>query len=89
MIVTMDSDFKDLRNQFGVWRKRFPMFVYDVNRIENIIESHIQTYSIHLVYYRQTKQKQYLEKAQVEINKINELINTIEKIELMAMLSRG
>ena len=89
MKVEMDSDFKELRNQFSVWRKRFPMFVHDVNQIENIIENHIQTYSIHLVYYRQTKQKQYLSKAQKEIDKINELINTLEKIELMAMLSRG
>jgi hypothetical protein len=89
MQIESDKDFKQLREQFGVWRKRFPMFVHDVNQIENIIERHIQNHSIIMVHYRQTKSKSWLEKAQKEIDTINQVIATVEKMELMAMLSQG
>ena len=88
MKVESDKDFKELRTQLAVWRKRFPMFGHDVNRIERIIENHIQNHSIALMYHRQTKQRRYLEQAQQEIDTINQVISTVEKIELMAMLSR-
>ena len=89
MEVESDKDFSELRKHFNIWRKRWPMFKHDVNRIEAVIEEHIQNYSIALVYYRQTKQRNYIEPAQKEIDNINSLIKTIEKIELMALLSRG
>jgi len=88
MKVESDKDFKELRTQFAQWRKRFPMFKHDVNRIERIIENHIQNHSIALMYHRQTHQRRYLEQAQQEIDTINQVISTVEKIELMAMLSR-
>jgi hypothetical protein len=88
MKVESDKDFKELRTQFAQWRKRFPMFGHDVNRIERIIENHIQNHSIALMHHRQTKQRRYLEQAQQEIDTINQVISTVEKIELMAMLSR-
>lgn len=88
MQIESDKDFKQLREQFGVWRKRFPMFKHDVNQIENIIEQHIQNHSIIMVQHRQTHSRACLEKAQLEIDAINRVIATVEKIELMAMLSR-
>ena len=72
-----------------MWRKRFPMFTHDVQSIEKIVEQHIQAHSIIMVHYRQTKSRSWLEKAQLEIDAINRVISTVEKIELMAMLSRG
>jgi hypothetical protein len=89
MEVRSEEDFSKLRQQFQVWRKRHSMFTHDVNKIEHIVENHIQKYSIALVYYRQTKKKNYLEQATNEIKEINNLIQTIEKIELMSILSRG
>jgi len=89
MQIESDKDFKQLREQFGVWRKRFPMFVHDVKRIEKIIDEHIQAHSKIMVQYRQTKSKYCLEKAQKEIDTINQVIATVEKMELMAMLSQG
>lgn len=89
MRIESDKDFPALRKQFGVWRKRFPMFTHDVNHIEDIIETHIQNFAIAGVHYRQTKQRRYLETAKEEIDKINNLLGVIEKIELMAMLSRS
>jgi len=89
MKVESDKDFLELRKQFNVWRKRFPMFTHDVDQIENIIESKIQNYSIALVYYRQTKGKNHLERAQHELDEINRIISTAEKMELMSLLSRG
>jgi len=89
MKVQSDKDFLELRNQFHIWRKRFPMFRHDVNQIENIIENHIQQYSIALVHYRQTKSRSCLEKAQKELDEINRVVATVEKLELMAMLSRS
>jgi hypothetical protein len=89
MQIQSDKDFQELRKQFAAWRKRFPMFVHDVARIEQIVEKHIQNYSIALVHYRQTHSKSYLEQAQKEIDAINQVIATVEKMELMSMLSRG
>jgi hypothetical protein len=89
MQIASEQDFTELRKQFLVWRKRFPMFVHDVQQIEKIIDSHIQQHSKIMVLHRQTHSRSYLEKAQLEIDAINKVIATVEKLELMAMLSRG
>jgi len=89
MKIESDKDFAELRSQFSLWRKRFPMFTHDVQRIEKIIDEHIQAHSKIMVNYRQTKSKSWLEKAQLEIDAINKIIDTVKKMELMAMLSRG
>jgi hypothetical protein len=39
--------------------------------------------------YRQTKNRSYLERAQREIDAINTVLATVEKMELMSLLSRG
>ena len=88
MKVESDKDFPELRNQYDVWQRRFPMFRHDVNQIEDIIETHINNYSIALVFYRQTHKEKFLIDAQKEIDEINRVIATIEKIQLMALLSR-
>ncbi len=89
MKIESDQDFEQLRAQFTGWRKRFPMFTHDVHRIEKIIDEHIQQHSKIMVLHRQTHSKSYLEKAQQEIDAINTIIDTVEKMELMGMLSRG
>jgi hypothetical protein len=89
MKIESDKDFDQLRAQFTGWRRRFPMFTHDVQRIEKMINEHIQTHSKIMVLHRQTHSKSYLEKAQLEIDAINKIIDTVEKMELMAMLSRG
>ena len=89
MQIESDKDFPEMRKQFNVWRKRFPMFTHDVDRIERIIENHIQDYSIALIYYRQTHKKNFIERAQKEIDAINAVLSTVEKIELLALLSQG
>ena len=88
MHIESDKDFPKLRTQFTEWRKRFPMFKHDVTSIERIVEEHIKRYSQILIQYRQTHKKCYLEQAQKEIDTINQVITTVEKIELMAMLSQ-
>jgi hypothetical protein len=87
--IESDKDFEQLRAQFSGWRKRFPMFTHDVKLIEKIIDEHIQEHSKIMVLHRQTHSRNYLEKAQQEIDAINTIIDTVEKLELMAMLSRG
>ena len=89
MQIESEKDFSELRKQFDVWRKRFPMFKHDVQRIEKIINQHITAHSKIMVMYRQTKNRSYLEKAQQEINTINTVLATVEKMELMSLLSRG
>jgi len=86
MQIESDKDFPTLRKQFDIWRKRFPMFKHDVNHIERMIENHIQNYSIAMVHFRQTKSKTYLEKSQTEIDNINRILSTVNKLELMAIL---
>ena len=89
MQIESEQDFTELRKQLLVWRNRFPMFAHDVRQIEKIIDSHIQQHSKIMVLHRQTHSRSYLEKAQLEIDAINKVIATVEKLELMAMLSRG
>jgi hypothetical protein len=89
MKVESDQDFKQLREQFTAWRNRFPMFTHDVQRIEKIINQHITEHSKIMVLHRQTHSRSYLEKAQKEIDAINQVLGTVEKLELMAMLSKG
>jgi len=89
MQIESDKDFTELRKQFLIWRKRFPMFAHDVHQIEKIIDSHIQQHSKIMVMHRQTHSRSYLEQAQREIDAINQVLGTVEKLELMAMLSRG
>ena len=89
MKVETDKDFAELTQQFSVWRKRFPMFTHDVQRIEKIINQHITAHSKIMVMYRQTKNRSYLERAQQEIDAINTVLTTVEKMELMSLLSRG
>ncbi len=89
MQIKSENDFQELRNQFSEWRKRFPMFKHDVRQIERVINIHIQSHSRLMVLHRQTHSKSYLEKAQLEIDAINQVIATVEKIELMSLLSRG
>ena len=88
MEVKSEHDFKELRQQFTSWRRRFPLFIHDVNTIEDIVEKHIQNYSRALVQHRQTHSKTYLDQAQHSINEINRVVKLIEKIELMSMLAR-
>ena len=89
MNIESEKDFPELRKQFSIWRKRFPMFTHDVHAIERIIENHIANYSNHLVKYRQTHSKSFLEKAQFDIDEINRVLSTVGKLELMAMLSQS
>ena len=89
MKIETEKDFAELLSQFSVWRRRFPMFTHDVQRIEKIINEHIQAHSKIMVLHRQTKNKSYIEKAQREIDSINRILETVEKLELMAILSRG
>jgi hypothetical protein len=64
------------------------MFTHDVTSVERIVEEHIKRHSQILIQYRQTHKKCYLEEAHAEIAAINRVISTVEKIELMAMLSQ-
>ena len=89
MQIESEKDFEQLCAQFTGWRRRFPMFTHDVQRIEKIIDEHIQAHSKIMVLHRQTRSRSYLEKAQQEIDAINKIIDTVEKLELMAMLSKG
>lgn len=88
MHINTDKDFAQLPAQLAAWRRRFPMFVADVDRIGLIINAHIQAYSRIMVMHRQTKSRSYLEKAAVEIAAINTVLETVNKLELMSLLSR-
>jgi hypothetical protein len=88
MNIVSEKDFPAVRSKIQEWRQRFPMFKHDVTRIENIIEQHIQNHSIALVYYRQTKKKNYLEQADKEIKAIANTVAIAEKMELMSLLSQ-
>ena len=87
--ITSHKDFDKLRTQLDKWRRRFPMFGHDIRTIQKSIEVHMKNYMEFLIKYKQTKSDRHIENAQAEIDKINALMNTISKVELMALLSKG
>ena len=89
MQVTSDRDFPQLRRHINQWRTRFPMFAHDVQQIERMVEQHIVEFSNAGIRYRQTHSRSHLEQAQRELDEINRIIATVEKMELMSLLSRG
>ena len=89
MQVTSDRDFPQLRRHINQWRMRFPMFVHDVQQIERMVEQHIVEFSNAGIRYRQTHSRSHLETAQRELDEINRIVATVEKMELMSLLSRG
>jgi hypothetical protein len=82
-------DFSEVRKRCIEWRRRHGMFNQDIRKIETTIEKHISNYSDHMVMYRQTHKRSYLERAELEVKEIEKLINLVEKIELISLLSRG
>ena len=89
MQIESEQDFTDLRQYLIKLSRRFPMFRHDVAQIEKSIEEHIKNHSIALVHYRQSHSKRYLDTAQNELDQINRILNTVNKMELMALLSQG
>jgi hypothetical protein len=87
--IESHKDFDKLRAQLDKWRKRHPMFSHDIRTIQNSIEHHMKAYMECLIKFKQTKSDRHIENAQTEIDKINTLINSISKAELMALLSKG
>jgi citrate synthase len=87
--ITSHEDFNKLRDQLLKWKKRFPMFGHDVRKISDSLEVHMKNYMEHLIRYKQTKSQHCIDKAQDEIDHINRILQTVGKIELMAILSKG
>lgn len=85
----MKDYFSEIRQKISDYKKRNPMFAHDVRAIEKIVENHIAEYSKHMVTYRQSKKKAYLEKAQKEIEEIDRVLSYVDQVELMSLLSRG
>jgi hypothetical protein len=88
MQIETEQDFAKLDQQFLEWRRRFPMFVHDVKNIERAIKEHIQNHSRIMVDYRRTHNKSLLVRAQKEIDSINRILDTVAKLELMALLDQ-
>jgi len=87
--ITSHKDFDTLQYQFQKWKQRFPMFAHDVRKIEDAVNNHMKNYMEHYIKYKQTKNDMHIDRAQAEIDKINELMKTVSKVELMALLTRG
>lgn len=88
MEIQTHEDFPKLREQIAKWKSRYTMFRKDVREVESAIETHIQNYSKHQVSYKQTHKDYYIEQAQKEIDEINRILGVVEKLEIMAMLSK-
>jgi hypothetical protein len=54
-----------------------------------MVEQHIVEFSNAGIRYRQTHSRSHLETAQRELDEINRIVATVEKMELMSLLSRG
>jgi predicted nucleic acid-binding Zn-ribbon protein len=88
MKIQSEKDFDKLRDHVRSYRKKFPEFRHDVDQMEQAIEKHMKQHSQHLISFRQSKKPYYLEYAQKEIDAINKIVSTVEKVEIMAYLSQ-
>jgi hypothetical protein len=88
MQIETEQDFVKLDQQFTEWRRRFPMFAHDVKNIKRAVNNHIQNHSRIMVDYRRTHNKSLLDAAQKEIDSINRILDTVAKLELMALLDQ-
>ena len=88
MIVKDEDDFDRLRVHIKKYRRKYPMFSKDVERLQSTVENHIKLYSQYMFQHRSTKSQKYVDKAELEIEKINNLVKTIERIELLMHLSK-
>ena len=88
MEIQTHKDFPRLREQIAKWKQRYSMFRKDIREIDSAIETHIQNYSRHQVSYKQTHKDYYIGQAQKEIDEINRILGLVEKLEIMAMLSK-
>ena len=88
MIVKYEDDFPRLARHIRNYKKRFPMFMHDIRKLESNIEQLKKEYSFYTIKQKQSKSEHYLTQANQKIEEINQVILLIDKIELMAILSR-
>lgn len=88
MKITSASEFDKLSTVIKEWRARSPMYSRDILKISRSIDTHIQNHSRIMVEYRRTRNKFLLEKAQLEIDKINGIIDVINDAEFISILCR-
>jgi len=89
MQISSDKDFEKVAKHLKKYKTHFPLFVKDINKIENTIIQYQKNYSNFMVSYRQSKRNASLVRANEEIDKINHLISTLDKIELMALMAKN
>ena len=90
IIVKRTTKDKKNNNKKKIMKKTNMKNKYkQIQLLRKIINQHITAHSKIMVMYRQTKNRSYLERAQQEINTINTVLATVEKMELMSLLSRG
>ena len=89
MIVKYEDDFPRLSRHIRNYKKRFPMFMHDIRKLESNIEQLKKEYSFYIIKHKQTKSEHYLTQANQKIEEINQVILLIDKIELIAILSRS
>ena len=88
MIVKYEDDFPRLAKHIRNYKKRFPMFIHDIRKLENNIDQLKKEYSFYIIKYKQNKSETYLLQAEQKIAEINQVILLIDKIELLAILSK-
>ena len=88
MIVRDFDDFDRLRTHFKKMRSKYPMFGKDVERLQSTADQYCKQYSLLMIEYKRSKSNIVLSRAQEEINKINDLLKQIERIELLKHLTR-
>jgi len=64
------------------------MFIHDIRKLENNIDQLKKEYSFYIIKYKQNKSETYLLQAEQKIAEINQVILLIDKIELLAILSK-
>jgi len=89
MRVINEDNLNDVKKHLKKYKKNFPLFLKDIERIESNIAKYSKNYSNIMVSYRQSKSRGHLQKAQEELDKINNLILTLDKIELMALMAKN
>ena len=82
-------DFEPVRQKFRDMRSRHPTHKKDINRFETTVEEHIKKYGQLMVLYRQSHRISYQKKAELELEKIVQLMKEFERCEILSFLSKN
>lgn len=87
MKLTVNQDLRPVYDLIFRVQRNFPQHNKSIRNIKKIVDRHIGQYNNYLWEYSRKQHPVYLERAQRELDNMSTVLTTVERMELMAVLS--